>query len=145
MEAPLTEKRITAMTVPGTTLQWRRTNVPVRSTRTDDIYFLDADRGWAVNSNGQILRTVNGGNQWEIQRQVRGVYLRCVGFANALRGWVGTLEPDPRLFETRDGGVTWTEVTNLPPNPQGVCGLSVVNERVIYGSGTNFPERSPGV
>ena len=33
--------------------RWQRTNAPPASSRTDDIWFLDANRGWAVNSNGQ--------------------------------------------------------------------------------------------
>lgn len=31
-------------------LNWRRTNAPVASSRTDDIWFIDSDAGWAVNS-----------------------------------------------------------------------------------------------
>jgi hypothetical protein len=46
---------------------WRPTNAPVASSRTDDIWFLDHDRGWAVNSNGQILHTEDGFNSWQEQ------------------------------------------------------------------------------
>ena len=35
---------------------------------------------------------------------------------------------------------------DLPPEaPPAICGLSVVNERVLYASGTNFPNRPTGV
>jgi photosystem II stability/assembly factor-like uncharacterized protein len=130
----------------STGFQWRRTNAPVASSRTDDLWFLDAKRGWAVNSNGQILHTVDGGDHWEVQLQTPGVYLRCVGFANAQRGWVGTLAAAQRLFQTSDGGSHWTPVTNLPAAaPSAICGLSVVSDQVVYGSGTNFPNRAPGV
>jgi hypothetical protein len=38
-----------------------------------------------------------------------------------------------RLYETSDGGATWAPVTNLPAEaPGAVCGLSVVNESVVY-------------
>jgi photosystem II stability/assembly factor-like uncharacterized protein len=129
-----------------TELRWRRTNAPTASSRTDDIWFLDAERGWAVNSNGHILHTPDGGETWQRQFSASGAYLRCVGFANDQLGWVGTLTESSRLFHTRDGGVTWTLVDNLPPEaPPAICGLSVVNERVVYGSGTNFPDRATGV
>ena len=129
-----------------TELRWRRTNAPTASSRTDDIWFLDAERGWAVNSNGHILHTPDGGETWQRQFSASGAYLRCVGFANDQLGWVGTLTESSRLFRTRDGGVTWTLVDNLPPEaPSAICGLSVVNERVVYGSGTNFPDRATGV
>ena len=58
----------------------------------------------------------------------RAVYLRCISFANAQKGWVGTL---------------WLLVTNLPENaPRAICGLYAVNELVVYASGTNFPYKS---
>lgn len=127
------------MTTPQ--LKWRPTNAPIASSRTDDIWFLDPSTGWAVNSNGQILLTENGGTTWTEQFHT-SQYLRCVGFANRMKGWVGVLLGGPRrLFHTADGGVTWRRVENLPDvSPVSVCGLSVVNESVVYASGTNDPE-----
>ncbi len=70
----------------------------------------------------------------------RAVYLRCISFANDQKGWVGTLTDAYRMFQTIDGGTTWTFVSNLPNNaPLAICGLYVVNEMVVYASGTNFP------
>lgn len=128
-----------------TQFQWRRTNAPA-ARRFDDIWFIDAQVGWGVNSNGHILHTRDGGNTWVRQFSTRGAYLRCVGFADAQQGWVGTVTASRRMFRTRDGGATWTQVTDLPPEaPPSICGLSVVNERVLYASGTNFPDRPTGV
>jgi len=124
---------------------WQPTNAP-RASRTDDIWFLDADRGWAVNANGHIVDTTDGGQTWRRQFSADGAYLRCVGFANEKRGWVGTLTSARRLYDTRDGGTTWTLVDDLPPEaPPAICGLSVVNDSVVYASGTNFPDRPAGV
>src|SRR6266567_3432141 len=91
-------------------LQWVKTNAPTASSRTDDIYFLNENLGWAVNSNGQILKTVDGFESFGVQKLLKGNYLRCVGFANERVGWVGTLDrqlANERLFFTRDGGATW--------------------------------------
>jgi len=131
--------------VPNTaTLRWRPTHAPIASSRTDDIWFLDPQVGWAVNSNGQIIHTTDGGNAWVEQLHDPDVYFRCIGFASASRGWAGTLTPGKTLFETRDSGQTWTRVTNLPPLvPPAICGLSVVNASVVFASGTNFPNRPP--
>lgn len=121
---------------------WRVTNAPVASSRTDDIFFVDPQRGWAVNSNGQILHTKDGFTTWQEQFHDPEVYFRCVGFASADRGWVGTLTTGKRMFETTDGGATWAAVAGLPPlAPSAICGLSVVDESVVYASGTNFPNR----
>jgi photosystem II stability/assembly factor-like uncharacterized protein len=120
------------------------TNAPVASSCTDDIFFIDPQRGWAVNSNGQILHTEDGFTTWQEQFHDPEVYFRCVGFATASRGWVGTLTAGKRMFETADGGATWTPVAGLPPlAPSAVCGLSVVDGSVVYASGTNFPNRPP--
>jgi photosystem II stability/assembly factor-like uncharacterized protein len=124
-------------------LRWRPTNAPVASSRTDDIWFLDPDVGWAVNSNGQIVHTTDGGETWTEQLHDPDVYFRCVGFASPSRGWAGTLTAARRLFETSDGK-TWKPTLGLPPlAPSAICGLSVVNESVAYAAGTNFPNRPP--
>jgi photosystem II stability/assembly factor-like uncharacterized protein len=133
------------MTIAPLQLQWRPTTAG-RVQRYDDIWFFDENVGWAVNSDGKILHTSDGGGHWQEQFHDSNVYLRCVGFVNALRGWVGTTTPANRLYETSDGGATWSPVTNLPvSSPAFICGLSVVNASVIYGSGTNDPSNSPAI
>ena len=128
-----------------TNLQWRPTNAPVAASRTDDIWFIDASTGWAVNSNGHILFTADGGQSWTRQKET-AAYLRCVGFANPLKGWVGTTTAAKRLYQTTDGGQNWTTVQNLSALvPSAICGLSVVNESVVYASGTNYPNRPTGM
>lgn len=127
-------------------LTWRKTNAPIASSRTDDIWFVNEKVGWAVNSDGNIIHTQDGGDTWNVQWTGPGVYLRCIGFANDQVGWVGTLSPGRRLLRTVDGGGSWTRVGNLPANaPVAVCGMSVVNESVVFASGTNRPADFPRV
>ncbi|MEZ6141572.1 MAG: YCF48-related protein [Zavarzinella sp.] len=127
-------------------LAWRTTNAPVASARTDDIWFSDPLTGWAVNSDGTIVNTIDGGVSWNIQHSAPGVYFRCISFADSSNGWAGTLSRSRRLFQTADGGNNWTRVTNLPADaPVAICGISVVNNQVVYGSGTNRPEDFPGI
>ena len=136
-----------ALTAPAGqdgTLRWGPTNAPVASSRTDDIWFIDQQIGWGVNSNGQIVKTTDGFETYTMQFHDSEVYFRCIGFASANVGWAGTLTAPKILFATRDGGNIWNQVTNLPPNvPSAICGLSVVNEDVVFMSGTNFPNRPP--
>lgn len=128
---------------------WRPTNAPVASSRTDDIWFLDPKIGWAVNSNGSIVHTTDGFDSFTTQHQdippVGGepVYFRCLAFATPTRGWAGTLTAGKTLFETKDGK-TWTQVTNLPVQPpSAICGMHAVDDQVVYASGTNYPNRPP--
>ncbi|CCE98521.1 hypothetical protein SFHH103_04030 (plasmid) [Sinorhizobium fredii HH103] len=127
-------------------LKWRKTNAPTASSRTDDIWFIDPRVGWAVNSDGNIIKTEDGGGAWVVQHSAPGVYLRSVAFANANVGWVGTLTRNHRLYRTTNGGTNWDEVKPLPSNaPAAVCGLSVVNELVVYASGSNRPNDVPAM
>jgi photosystem II stability/assembly factor-like uncharacterized protein len=87
-----------------------------------------------VNLAGEIHKTMDGGASWQLQLSGGGAF-RSVGFTDALRGWAGTLDSN-LLFQTQDGGATWTMVQNIPePKPAGICGLSVVNASVVYGCG----------
>ena len=130
----------------GNTMAWRRTNAPDASSRTDDIWFSDPQRGWAANSDGKIIYTENGGDNWEEQLSDPDVYFRSLGFADESNGWAGTLTAGKRLFHTTDGGVNWNLVDNLPGNqPSAICGIHVVSKNVIYASGTNFPNRPTGI
>ena len=124
---------------------WSVTSAPEAGSRYDDVWFISSRVGWAVNSDGQILYTADGGATWTQQFRTpmigsRAVYLRCLSFATDQRGWVGTLNDYYRMFRTVDGGTTWTYVSNLPDNaPRAICGMYAVNESVVYASGTNYP------
>lgn len=132
------------MTLPNPGLLWRKTTAPVAG-RTDDIWFATPDIGWAVNGDGKILKTEDGGNNWTLQHQDTEVYLRCVAFSGTKVGFAGAVGGPRRLFATRDGGVNWSVVGNLPPKPAKICGLAVVDEQVIYASGTNDPIDDPAI
>ena len=141
---------------PISNYDWVETNSPVASSRTDDIWFFDPQAGWLVNSNGIVASTEDGGDTWKEKQLVdpqgpMRPYLRCVSFASRQKGWVGVVlgatsdgYEDHLLHVTDDGGNNWQPVTNLPKgSPKGICGLSVVNESVVYGSGTNDPKQQP--
>lgn len=111
-------------------------NAPRTSTgRYEDIFFVNEDYGWVVSLLGQIFKTADGGNTWVKQYDQSGVRFRSVGFADSLNGWAGTLD-NALLYQTKNGGKTWTPVSNIPnPRPGGICGIAVVNAKVIYASG----------
>ncbi len=130
-------------------LTWRTLSNELEQ-RYDDVWFLTPERGWAVNSAAQVLRTADGGATWEETPIPEAIYLRCVGFASESKGWVGSITPGKQLYETHDGGVTWQPVALPEGAPAQVCGLSVVNDSVVYASGTNHngdrvPNRKPRV
>lgn len=149
---------------PTTNYQWNLLfNSPSASSRTDDVWFFDEKTGWLINSSGYVAKTDDGGQFWHQKFFVypglpSRPYLRCMGWANRKIGWFGSVTglpviPVPKpsqylktlLYHTTDGGETWQPVLNLPKgSPAGICGFYAVNERVVYGSGTNDPGL-PGV
>jgi len=119
-------------------------NSPSAGFRHDDLYFVNADTGWVVNVEGYIYKTTDGGNAWGTQLFQPATSFRCVGFSNANKGWAGNLGPGSwsptsdtiPLYQTVDGGNTWQPVTNISgPLPKGICGISVVNDSVVYAVG----------
>lgn len=116
---------------------------PTQNFRHDDVYFLNENLGWVVNVNGQVWKTSDGGTTWN-QTAQQATPFRCVGFLDSLNGFIGNLGPgrwaptsdtNP-LYQTMDGGNTWTPVTNISgPLPHGICGLRIVNDSVIVACG----------
>jgi len=116
--------------------------------RHDDVFFVNPLTGWVVNLDGKIYKTTDGGESWVQQLDARtalgyDVLFRSVGFANEQIGWAGNINftnrPDPTrvLFETRNGGLTWTDISHRISGspPGGLCGIWVVNEKFIYAVG----------
>lgn len=109
---------------------------PFHGYRSEDVFFIDAEFGWAVNGDGEVHRTTDGGDTWTFMEGLPG-YARATGFANRSTGWVGLLFTDDVLFETLDGGESFTNITSRiqASVPGGICGLWVVNDQVVYGVG----------
>jgi photosystem II stability/assembly factor-like uncharacterized protein len=104
--------------------------------RIDGLHFIDPTTGWIGTAAGSIHRTTDGGVTWVEQFDDPGLYFRCIMFADAQRGWAGSLVTPYYLYATTNGGEDWTLVTNVPnPQPIAVCGLWVASSQVIYGVG----------
>jgi photosystem II stability/assembly factor-like uncharacterized protein len=113
------------------------------ASRHDDIVFVGSERGWLVNTRGEIHRTDDGAATWTRIHSANNTFYRAVGFATETRGWVGNLNffnnpiPDVALFETGDGGVSWTNITSriAGVRPVGICGLQVLDAQTIFAVG----------
>ncbi|OJW79627.1 MAG: hypothetical protein BGO69_12930 [Bacteroidetes bacterium 46-16] len=125
-------------------------NAP-HSHRHDDMFFLNPQKGWVTNPYynyqnpnqfGQVWTTNDGGTTWTKIFDSSTTFIRCVGFTDTQHGWFGNLEglpytPDTNfLYETADGGHTWSPVTHYTGfKPSGICGISVVTDSVVYAYG----------
>jgi len=127
------------------TTNWSKLeNYPVKYGRSDDLHFFDKSTGYVINSEGYLSYTEDGGDTWEIVHENKGTFFRCIEFKNRKEGWLGTIGTDDpyltskdtvSMYETKDGGLTWTPVEFIGPNPKGLCGLQKVNDDLIVGCG----------
>lgn len=116
--------------------QWEPLAVP-GSIRYDDLFFINAQRGWAAGGAlGWILRTSDGGDTWQVvlTDPAPDHYLRSIEFATPQLGLCGSLTGS--FWRTTDGGDTWEDIQDRLPQPvPGICGLSAPTPQVIYGTG----------
>lgn len=116
---------------------------PERDGRYDDVFFLDADRGWLFDTGGDVHRTADGGATWELVFSDPTITFRAGGMATAQLGWAGSLNafrdpmPNSSLYETTDAGDTWTNINDrvTGPEPVGICGMFVVDENTVFAAG----------
>ena len=87
-------------------------DAPPAGNRFDDGYFVSPDSGFVITGRRDAYSTSDGGQSWDFLG-VFPVGPRSMGFATSQIGWVGTLfGPDQILYETRNGGRTFTNITD---------------------------------
>jgi photosystem II stability/assembly factor-like uncharacterized protein len=102
----------------------------------DHLFFLTPEVGWIAGSGGKdlvVLRTVNGGRDWEESRTTPPQppqRIRDLFFLDQQRGWLTTWNDDRTypysyLYSTVDGGKHWTADPDLSFQGKGTL-VSVV-------------------
>ena len=100
---------------------WMRTKIP-DITFIDHLIFLTPERGWISGIAGKdffVLRTVNGGRDWEESRTAspeKPAWVRNLFFLHQLRGWLitwGDNDDGTYLYSSVDGGKHWTAEPDL--------------------------------
>ena len=104
-----------------------------------DIFFIDESTGWLVNDQSQIFRTDDRGDTWSQQFDGEGAFdFRAIAFVNEQTGWVGSETAGHILFETQNGGASWTDITGRIEGdvPVGISAIWVVGDQTIYATGS---------
>lgn len=118
---------------------WEKLQTEGYKGKQDDIYFVDENTGWYINGYGKIYHTVDAGKTWVLQLEKKGTFFRCIAFIDSLRGFAGTVGTDyfPNvtdsipLYQTSDGGKTWSSVNYSGNYVKGLCALDIVKEQYI--------------
>jgi photosystem II stability/assembly factor-like uncharacterized protein len=118
-------------------------NSPNANSRFNDAFFITPDLGWIVNGRGQIYKTENGGESWEMKFEKSNAHFRSIGFTDSLHGWAGNVglgefntNDTTLLYKTIDGGESWIPVTGIALSAgSGICGMHVLDDKHIYAVG----------
>lgn len=99
----------------ATNAQWVWQNPKPTGVLIWDVFFVDANTGTAVGEIGTILKTTDGGANWEFQNGGTYENLNGVYFTDSNTGTV--VGGDGTILRTTDGGANWiaqtSGVTNL--------------------------------
>jgi photosystem II stability/assembly factor-like uncharacterized protein len=114
--------------------QWRQalTSTYPSGTTFRSFYFADQNTGWVVGSNGIILKTVNGGDNWTEQNSGTNVTLYTITGLNQNTLFVGG--GSRTLLKSTDGGTTWTSYTlDIIPEPNAfIAKIKVFDQNLMY-------------
>ncbi|HOO32907.1 MAG TPA: YCF48-related protein [Thermotogota bacterium] len=121
-------------------LTWQLQAIPAEATGTvKGIKALNSDIVWAVTLNGVVLRTMNGGKDWEVIPHP-GVDIIQVNRIDAKGGDVWIADVGSRNFgmiHSSDFGQTWRkeELPNLSTDPgSGPMAVSIVNDQTAWAA-----------
>lgn len=95
---------------------WSAVSLPteLQNKHFNSVFFTNYLTGYTVGGNQNenittILKTIDGGNTWTIQKNEAGNILNSVYFTNSSNGWaVGN---NGLVLHTSNGGTTWLSVT----------------------------------
>ncbi len=74
----------------------------------NDVHFVDDNWGWVAGTGGTLLRTRNGGQNWEVLPSGTTEEIVAVSFVDRDRGWY--LTKDAWVWRTTNGGNSWTRM-----------------------------------
>lgn len=115
--------------------QWKNVSPPdgFGPTLSLHAFFLDASTGWVLapsqqaEANARIFHTRDGGKSW--QSFETPFISGQVFFVDAQNGWVlnasdcGAGSCGGLVYRSQDGGVHWTQVSQISPNPTTAASL----------------------
>ena len=77
---------------------------------TDDVSFADASNGLIVGSQGDIIKTTDGGTTWSQQTSGTTEYLRSVDYIDV--NTATAVGGNSTILRTTNGGTTWISQSN---------------------------------
>jgi|GEM_PF-6482808 len=126
----------------GTT--WEKRPAPTNQS-LNAVFVLDTLNAWAVGTNGVVVHSSDGGENWTLQRSDTGEFpafhgeLRGVYFHDKLNGLV--VGDDQRILRTSNGGATWDSIRTVAFSLRDYYDVAFTDPMrgYIVGSGVGGP------
>lgn len=94
------------------------------------IQFVNDLTGYAVGGGGTVIKTTNGGTNWNVINVGLSGYIPCLYFVNGSTGYLGTSQQV--IKKTIDGGDTWT--TQSLPTTSYIADINFINDQTGFVS-----------
>ena len=95
---------------------WFKLISPVNTTLRQ-LSFVDSLTGWAAGDSGTIIRTIDGGRNWEVQNSTIQTFILDIFFLNKDLGWALSIKDEfpfnSIILKTTNGGDLWV-AENFP-------------------------------
>jgi photosystem II stability/assembly factor-like uncharacterized protein len=112
---------------------WRTLPTEPYFGKRDDLIFIDRHVGFYGTGAGQLYRTDDGGQTWQLAWKHEGTFIRSLGFIDRQIGFIGNLgaglgtvtDVHP-LYRTVDGGASWKPVESVTGQIRGICAIDVL-------------------
>lgn len=99
----------------------------------NDVQCITENTVIVVGDQGTIMKTTNGGLNWDSQSLDNNHFLEKVQFRNESVGYIlGIQGLETNIFKTVDGGESWTLILNS--NLPDITDISCINQDIIYVS-----------
>jgi photosystem II stability/assembly factor-like uncharacterized protein len=123
---------------------WRTLKTDPYPKKRDDLIFVNARAGFYGTGKGLLYRTTDGGQSWQQVWSSPGTFIRSLGFIDSRHGFLGNLgtgitgiTDSTPLYETADGGLTWTPARIGEASIPGVCSIDILKSRAIHEGGVS--------
>jgi photosystem II stability/assembly factor-like uncharacterized protein len=101
-----------------------------------DTYMYNADSGWVSGSGGYLLKTNNGGNNWDTVTLPSAITTFSLEFKDNI-GFAAGGGVKPVIYRTSNYGITWDSVSLGSYNPEitFISDLKIIGNKVLAFSG----------
>jgi photosystem II stability/assembly factor-like uncharacterized protein len=132
---------------PGSGWQALTNSPTATGSHFQDAAFVSPQRGFVIGGPGDVYSTTDAGATWQPRFNALGntgaMFFRSTAFIDQTRGSIGDLnafnnpQPQRALWETTDGGATWTNISSRITGPPavGICGMWAIDQSTIFGVG----------